>query len=83
MKIKLVELFNNLEAKTKTIIKNGLKFCFIICIISLSILLTYNFIFSNPIIYNIGITLFQMSLFFSVEFLICGIVVDSLKKKIE
>ncbi len=79
---KLKDIFGNLEKQTKRIIKVGVQFCFILCIISLAILLTYDFAFSSPSLYDIGITLFNMSAMFAVEFLICGIVVDSLKKRL-
>ncbi len=77
---KMKYTFDNLEQQTKKIIKNGVKFCFILCIISLIILLTYDFFIDNPHLFDIGIALFKMSSLFSIEFLICGIVVDSLKK---
>lgn len=82
MKNNVLKIFNNLEVKTKNIIKNGVKFCSIICSISLIMLLVYIFEFSAPILFEVGILLFQMSLLFSIEFLICGIVVDPLKKKL-
>ena len=53
-----------------------------LCVISLVLLVTYIFWFSTPLVFNVGIMIFQMSLLFSVEFLICGIVVDSLKKRL-
>ena len=81
MKNKIIEIFKNLDSKTIKIIKNGLKFCTVICAIALAILLMYTFTNTSPIIYEIGIILFKTSLLFSVEFLICGIVVDSLKKE--
>ena len=79
---KLKNTFQSLEKQTKTIIKNGVKFCFMLCIISLIFLLTYDFGFSNPLFFEVGIALFKISLLFSIEFLICGIVVDSLKKNL-
>ena len=82
MKNKIKDTLNNLDQKTKLIIKNGITSCIILCILSISLLITYIFWFSIPIIFNIGIMLFQISLLFSVEFLICGIVVDSLKKRL-
>ena len=77
---KMKYTFDNLEQQTKKIIKAGVKFCFILCIISLIILLTYDFAIDSPQLFDIGIALFKMSSLFSIEFLICGIVVDSLKK---
>ena len=79
---KIIEIFKNLDSKTIKIIKNGLKFCTIICTIAIAILLVYIFTNTSPIIYEIGIILFKTSLLFSVEFLICGIVVDSIKKQL-
>ncbi len=77
---KMKDTFQKLETQTKTIMKNGIQFCFFLCIISLIVLLTYDFMVENPLLFDIGIVLFKMSLLFSIEFLICGIVVDSLKK---
>ena len=82
MKNKIKDIINSLDFKTKMIIKNGFKFCIFLCVISLSLLVTYIFWVSIPFVFNVGIMLFQMSLLFSVEFLICGIVVDSLKKRL-
>ena len=82
MKNKIKDIINSLDFKTKMIIKNGFKFCIFLCVISLSLLVTYIFWVSIPLVFNVGIMLFQMSLLFSVEFLICGIVVDSLKKRL-
>ena len=82
MKNKINDIINNLDFKTKVIIKNGFKFCTFLCAISLFLLVTYIFWFSIPWVFNIGIMIFEMSLLFSVEFLVCGIVVDSLKKRL-
>ena len=82
MKNKIKDILNNLDVKTKVIIKNGFKFCTLLCLFSLFLLITYIFWFSVPLVFYIGIMLFQMSLLFSVEFLVCGIVVDSLKKRL-
>ena len=82
MKNKINDIINNLDFKTKVIIKNGFKFCTFLCAISLFLLVTYIFWFSIPLVFNIGIMIFEMSLLFSVEFLVCGIVVDSLKKRL-
>lgn len=82
MKNKINDIINNLDFKTKVIIKNGFKFCTFLCAISLFLLVTYIFWFSVPLVFNIGIMIFEMSLLFSVEFLVCGIVVDSLKKRL-
>ena len=80
MKNKIKDTLNNLDKNKINNKKWNYIFCIILCILSISLLITYIFWFSTPLIFNIGIMLFQISLLFSVEFLICGIVVDSLKK---
>lgn len=77
-----INTYKNLDGKTLKILKNGLKFSFIICLLSIFILLTYIFFFTFPTIYYIGLLMFQLSLSFAIEFIICAIVVDSIKKNI-
>lgn len=74
--------FKNFDKITNKILKSGLKFCFILCIISVFILLTYNLIFNTPILYYIGINLFKLSLIFGIEFIICSFVTDGIKKQL-
>ena len=74
--------FKNFDKITNKILKSGLKFCFILCMISVFILLTYNLIFSTPILYYIGINLFKLSLIFGIEFIICYFVTDGIKKQL-
>lgn len=78
----ILENYKKFEKITHKILKYGLKFCFILCLISVSILLTYNLNFHYPYMYYIGISLFRLSLIFSIEFIICGFVVDSIKKQL-
>ena len=81
----LKELFNNfknLDKLTFKIMNYGLKFCLTVCFISISILFIYNFAFSSPFIYYIGINLFKVSIIFAIEFVICGFVVDGIKKQL-
>lgn len=73
--------FKNLDKLTKMIMSYGLKFCLMICLISLAILLTYNFSFTIPILFTIGFILFRLSLILGIEFVICGFVVDGIKKQ--
>lgn len=79
---KIVECFKNFDKLTFKILRYGLYFCSIICIISIFTLLTYNLIFSIPFIYYIGICLFKLSLIFGIEFIICSFVVDGIKKQL-
>ena len=79
---KILENYKNFENITYKILKNGLKFCLTLCIISSSILLTYNLFIISPSIYYVGITLFKLSLILGIEFIICGFVTDGIKKQL-
>ena len=79
---KILDSFKKLEKLTYKIMKNGFKFCFALCMISVLILLIYNLIYTSPSLYYIGISLFRLSLIFGTEFIICGFVVDGIKKQI-
>ena len=78
----LVEIYKNFEKITNSIMNKGLKFCELLCLISVLILLTYNYFFTSPNIYYIGISLFRLSIIFGVEFVVCGFVVDGIKKEL-
>ena len=75
----IIKDFKNLDKLAKKIMKNGLKFCTILGIISLIILITYNLSFTVPILFTIGFILLKVSLTFCVEFIICGFVVGKIK----
>ena len=79
---KVFENFKNLDKLTSKIMNNGLKFCFMVCILSCFILFTYCFAFASPFMYYIGINLFKVSLIFAIEFVVCGFVVDGIKKQL-
>lgn len=79
---KIINNFKHLDKIIYKIMKNGLTFCFTICILSILILFTYNFTFPSPLIYYIGINLFKLSLTFGLEFIICAFVVDGIKKQL-
>ena len=79
---KIKDIFNNLDKKVIKILKYGLKFCFLIAIISIIILATYLFFVHNIIIYEIGILVFQISLYYSVYCIVSAITVDSIQKQL-
>ena len=79
---KIINNFKNLEKITYKIMKYGLYFCFAICLLAVLILLTYEITFASPFIYYIGINLFKTSLIFGIEFIICGFIVDGIKKQL-
>ena len=79
---KLFDTFKNLDQKTSRIMNYGLKFCFAISMIAILILFTYICDFASPFIYYLGINLFKLSLIFGIEFIVCGFVVDGIKKQL-
>lgn len=78
---KLIDCYKNFEKITCKILKHGLKFCFILCLFSILMLLTYDSLLTTPILYHIGLSLFRLSIIFGIEFLICAFVVDGIKKQ--
>ena len=75
---KIIDVYKHFEKITNSILKTGLRFCSFVCLISLSILSTY-IISKSPNLYYIGLLLFRISIIFSIEFIICGFVVDGIK----
>ncbi len=79
---KILETFNSIDKKALKIMKYGLVFCFCLCILSALVLFTYETIHSSPFLYYIGISIFKLSTIFAIEFIICALVTDYLKKSI-
>ena len=77
---KIILELKNLDKDTFKIMKHGLIFCGCLSLIAVAILLTYIFIGSN-LFYYLGLTLMKSSFTFAVEFVICGIVVDFIRKQ--
>ena len=76
---KIISELKNLDKDTLKIMNYGLFFCTFIALASVLILLTY--IFSGSIFfYHLGLALLQCSFNFSVEFVICGVAVDFIRK---
>lgn len=70
-----------MDKKIFSIIKYGNLFSLIVCLLATFILVCYE---SNPVsfdTYYIGIQLFKTGLMFSVEFIICGFAMDTIKKR--
>lgn len=76
------KIFTNLDEKATFILKQGLKFCFVLCILSIVILIINKIIFTYPNLYNIGLLIFQASLIFATEFIICAIAIDKIKNQL-
>lgn len=79
---KIITYYKNLDKNTYKILYKGLEFCFLLASFSAFILLSYILFLQAPLVYYIGINLFRLSLVFSVEFIICGFIVDSIKKQL-
>ena len=79
---KIKYLFKDIDELDLKIMKKGLIFSFTILVISICLLLFYIFFKSNLFLYNFGLSLFKVSTYFGVEFIVCGVVVDSIKKGI-
>lgn len=78
----ILNSFKNLEDITYKIMKKGISYCLVLSMISCLILLAYIFLFLSPTVYYMGFSLFRLSLYFTVEFIVCGFVVDNIKKQI-
>lgn len=76
---KIFKMIRNLDKITYRIMKNGLRFCIFLCTISIFVLLFYDLQLQSPLVFNIGLIIFKLSIIFGVEFIICGIVADKIK----
>lgn len=78
---KLINEYKDLDKIAVKILKKGLMFCFVLCILSVFILLIYEVFYKSPNTYYIGIGIFKLSLTFAVDFIICAKSVDAIKKE--
>ena len=79
----LIDKIKNLDIKVKKIMNIGFKFSFIIAMIAIISLFTYEIFYSIPTLFYAGISLFRTSLMFACTFFICGIGFDTISKEIE
>lgn len=75
-----VDNLRNLDIKVKNIMKYGFLFSLIFCLFSILILYTYHKTNHSPLAFTIGIILFKTSIMFFVDFFICGIAFNNIKK---
>ncbi len=71
--------FQKIDEHIIQLIKSGLKFTFGINLIATFILLIYDFFYTSPMIFYIGISLFKASLFFIITVIICGLAFQKIK----
>lgn len=75
---KIKDIFVNLNKIDLKIMKYGIIFSLIMSIIG-AFILTYNLIFIHTILlYKIGLSIVKLSFYFTVEFIVCGVVVDKI-----
>lgn len=78
----LTDKLKNLDIKIKKIMNAGFIFSFILSIIAILTLCTYDIFYSIPTLFYVGISLFRTSLMFACMFFICGIGFDSIRKEL-
>ena len=74
--------FKKMEPSILSLVRSGLRFSFLMSIISIVLLLTYDFVYTLPVVYYVGISLFRTSLFFMVGFVICGFAFSKIRKEL-
>lgn len=78
----LLDKIKNLDTKIVKIMNTGIIFSFIITLISVATLITYEAFYSLPSLFYIGISLFRTALTFGIMFFICAIGFDTVQKEI-
>ncbi len=78
---KLILLFNNLDKQSLKIMKYGINTCFLFIIIATIILFNYLFFLHIIFFYSLGLFILKISLYFIIEFIICGFIIDKIKKE--
>jgi len=73
--------FTGIDKKILKVMCKGFNWCFCLTFVSILILLTYHFVYKLPDLYYSGLLLFKSSLFFFVDFIVCGYAVDTIKKQ--
>ena len=76
---KIYELFKSVNKKIFKIMKCGLQFSFLICIIATAILSTYLLFYHDSFLYFLGLNSFRLGIILGIEFIICGLSVDAIK----
>lgn len=79
---KIKELINNLDKTDLKIMKSGLKLCFFVLLFSVLLLVFYLNYSHSFFLYELGLLIFKISCYIAVEFIVCGIIVDTIKKGI-
>ena len=74
--------FKGLDKTALHILKRGLQFCTVLCIISVILIFIFQFLITNPLMFELSLTIFKASIIFAIEFIICAVAADKIKKQI-
>lgn len=77
----IINKFKNMDIHVKNIMHYGFVFSLLFCMISILVLFTYHAIYHLPLIFSVGTILFKSSLMFFVDFIICGVAFDTIRKQ--
>ena len=72
--------FKEIDKSIAKIMNRGNIFSLFICILSIIVLLIYKEFYISSDLLEASIILFKTSIFFSIQFFICGIAIDKIKK---
>lgn len=77
----MINRLKEIDKPVIKIMKYGFNFSLFVCMISAIILIIYDTTYHSPDLYSIGIQTFKTGLIFLVEFVICGVAMDTIKKE--
>ena len=75
---KILKEIKEFDSSILKLMKSGIHFSFIFCLLATFILATYESV-HIPILFSVGISLFQTSLFFFVSFIAFGLIFNNMK----
>ena len=79
---KIKNIFNNLDKTDLKIMKTGLRVSFGILLVATILLCIYLLFVHNIFLYNLGLSVFRLSTYIAVEFIVCGVVADLIMKQV-
>ena len=77
----MINTLKNINKDILKIMKYGLKFSFLICIVATVILCTYLFFYHSSFVFLLGFYTFKIGLTIAAQFIICGMAVDAIKSR--
>lgn len=70
----------NIDKKIVHIVQNGIAFSSLVCLIGIILLLIHNYFFISFDLIGAAMILFKTSIFFTMQFLLCGFAFDKILK---